>query len=418
MKILVVSQYYWPESFRVHDLVAGLRERGHTVTVLTGLPNYPTGRFSPGYGFLSIGRDTVDGVTVYRMPLIPRGYKQGWRLALNYLSFAVSACLLGPWYCRGPYDAIFVYQLSPVTVGLPALVLKRITGAPIVFWVQDLWPESLSATGAVQSKWILGLVAKMVRLIYRHCECVLVQSQGFVAHVMAMGVGAERIMYFPNWAESVYRPFKREAESFEQTEMPQGFRVMFAGNIGAAQSFDTLLGAAEHLRSRTDIHWVVLGDGHQRSWVEEEIIRRNLKGQIHLLGRFPVDAMPRYFAQANALLVLLRKDPLFAVTIPSKVQSYLACGRPIIAALEGSGAAVIRDSGAGIVCEPGDARGLAEAVCTLADMAADARERMGQQGLEYYRRHFERDMLLDRLESLLAVGAPSCGAIGKMACGS
>lgn len=402
MKLLVLSQYFWPESFRINDLVRGLKERGHDVTVLTGMPNYPTGRFFPGYGLFSPSRDTFDGVTVHRVPLISRAQGQPWRLALNYLSFAFFACVLGPFRYRQSCDAIFVYEPSPITVGLPALVFKRLKRAPILFWVQDLWPESLSATGAIRSKWILRLVAKMVRLIYRHCDRVLVQSQGFIRHVTAMGADPRHVVYFPNWAESLYRPVRADTGIPERAEMPEGFRVMFAGNIGAAQSFETLLGAAEHLRSRTDIHWVILGDGHHKPWVEEQIIGRNLKNHVHLLGWRPVESMPRYFALADALLVSLRKDPLFAITIPSKVQSYLACGRPIVAALEGTGAAVIKEAGAGVVCEPDDERGLAEAVLALADLPPRERDRMGQRARDYYDRHFERNMLLDRLESQLS----------------
>jgi colanic acid biosynthesis glycosyl transferase WcaI len=400
MKVLIVTQYFWPESFRINDLALGLKERGHEVTVLTGMPNYPSGRLFPGYTMFSPKKDTFEGIPILRVPLIPRGKGRPWRLALNYLSFAACASLLAPLRCKGSFDCIFVFEPSPVTVGLPALVLKRLMRVPIVFWVQDLWPESLPATGAVRSTWVLEMVAQLVRFIYRRCDCILVQSEGFIPHVTAMGAEPSHVMYFPNWAEFLYRPVEVGADAPERAEMPDGFRVMFAGNIGAAQSFETILDAAERLKKHRDIHWVILGDGHQKIWVEEQIARRNLKDQVHLLGQRPVDVMPRYFALADALLVSLRKDPLFAVTIPSKVQSYLACGKPILAALEGTGATVIRDAGAGVICAPDDGPGLADAVLRLYHLSPKERSLMGQKARHYYNRNFERNMLLNRLESL------------------
>jgi len=401
MRILIVSQYFWPESFRINDLALGLKERGHKVTVLTGMPNYPAGVLFQGYSMFSPTREVFKDIPVLRVPLIPRGNGKGWRLALNYLSFAVCASLIAPLRCKGTFDCIFVYEPSPVTVGLPALVLGRLKRAPILFWVQDMWPESLSATGAVTSAFLLRWVGKLVRFIYRRCAYVLVQSEGFIPHVTATGADPLRVKYFPNWAENFYRPVLASDDAPERGEMPEGFRVMFAGNIGAAQSFETLLAAAEHLRSHPDIQWIILGDGHQKRWVEDQIVRRGLKDHIHLLGHRPAESMPQYFALADALLVSLRKDPLFAVTIPSKVQSYLACGRPVIAALEGTGAAVVQAAGAGVVCEPGDSHGLAEAVLTLSRLSSQEREQMGQRARDYYERQFERSVLLDRLEAML-----------------
>jgi len=401
VKILIITQYFWPESFRINDLALGLKERGHEVTVLTGMPNYPSGCLFPGYTMFSPSKETFEGIPVLRVPLIPRSRGQRWRLALNYLSFALCASLLAPLRCRGAFDLIFVYEPSPITVGLPALVLKKLKGAPLMLWVQDLWPESLSATGAVHSEPLLRWISKLVRFIYRRCDRILVQSEGFIPSVTAQGVDPKRVEYFPNWAEALYRPIEVEADAPERAEMPDGFRVMFAGNIGAAQSFETLLAAAERLKSHGDIHWVILGDGHRKAWVDEQIATRGLKDHVHLLGRRPVEAMPRYFALADALLVLLKRDPLFAITIPSKVQSYLACGRPVIAALEGSGAAVISESGAGVVCDPGDSETLASAVMTLYRMSKTERDLMAKRARHYYETHFERRKLIDRLETML-----------------
>ena len=401
MKVLIITQYFWPESFRINDLALGLKERGHAVTVLTGMPNYPSGQLFPGYRMFSPSRETFEGMPIHRVPLIPRGSGQRWRLVLNYLSFAFFASLLAPFRCRGPFDLIFAYEPSPITVGLPAIVLKKLKRVPIMFWVQDLWPESLSATGAVRSELLLRWVAKLVCFIYRRCDCILVQSEGFIPSVVALGADPRHVAYFPNWAETFYRPVAVDADSPERKEMPAGFCVMYAGNIGAAQSFETILEAAALLRHHHDIHWVVIGDGRRRAWVEAQIVERGLKEKVHLLGLRPAEVMPRYFALADALLVTLKRAPIFALTIPSKVQSYLACAKPILAALDGEGARVVLESGVGIVCPAEDAKALAESVLRLSRMSSQERAAMGQRGRAYFEVNFEREKLLDRLESLM-----------------
>lgn len=401
MNVLIVSQYFWPENFRINDLVQGLCQRGHRVTVLTGLPNYPGGRILPSYGLFGKRREEYCGATVVRVPMLPRGNGGGLRLLSNYLSFAFSAGILGPFRCRERYDVIFVYEPSPITVGLPALVLKKLKKVPIAFWVQDLWPESLSATGAVSSPWILRQVERLVRFIYRGCDRVLVQSEAFIPSIEKLGVSRDRIAYFPNSAEDLYEPVTLPEDAPERASLPHGFRVMFAGNIGAAQDFGTILGAAERLKSYPDIHWLILGDGRMLPWVREQIEERGLGASVHLLGRYSVEAMPRYFSLADAMLVTLKKEPIFALTIPSKLQSYLACGRPIIAALDGEGARVVQEASAGVVAPAEDADGLAEAVLRMYRMDAGTREQTGLNGLWYFKAHFERAMLLDRLEGWL-----------------
>jgi len=306
--------------------------------------------------------------------------------------------LLAPLACRGEYDLIFVWESSPVTIGLPALVLKKTKSAPIMFWVQDLWPESLTATGAVKSPLVLRWVDELVRFIYRGCDRVVVQSRAFSPRVEKQGVEPRRILYFPNCAEDFYRPVDVEPDAIERKEMPDGFRILFAGNIGAAQDFGTILAAAERLKGYPEIHWVIMGDGRMRSWVEDEIRERELGRTVHLLGRRPPEAMPRYFSLVDVLLVTLRKEPIFTLTIPTKVQSYLACARPILAALEGEGARIIEEAEAGLSVAPEDPGALAEAALALYRTPETERNAMGLRGRKYSESHFERRMLLDLLE--------------------
>ena len=399
MRILLVTQYFWPENFPINDVVAGLAERGHAVTVYAGMPNYPAGRFYDGYGLSGPYRQTYKGAQVRRAPLAPRGDGGAFRLALNYFSHAFLATLLAPFLARGRFDAILVYEPSPMTIGIPGRALRALKRAPLAFWVQDLWPESLSATGAVQSRLVLRLADALIKWIYRGCDRVLVQSEAFIPSVEAHGVERSRIRYLPNSAEALYRRLEPAAE--DATELPAGFRVMYAGNIGAAQDFPTILAAAELLKHESRVQWVVFGEGRMRAWVEDEVRRRGLGETFHLLGSRPPQRMPRYFAHAGALLATLRREPIFAYTIPSKIQAYIACGRPVIAALEGEGARIIRAAGAGWVVPPEDPEALAGAVLAASRAAKPELDAMGSRGEAWFSSHFEREKLLSRLEDFL-----------------
>ena len=324
---------------------------------------------------------------------MPRGNSSRIRLALNYFSFALSAIIIAPFCCRGKFDLIFVCQLSPVTVGLPALLLKKIKRIPIIFWVLDLWPESLAATGAIRSTVILKMVDALVRFIYRGCDKIIVSSRGFITSVAAKLENPACLGYFPNWQETEY------SNSVTITEfLPKGFLVVFAGNIGAAQDFETILSAAGKLKEYHDIQWVILGDGSRLNWVKEQVEIRKLSTLFHLKGRYPSEAMPAFFAQADLMLVTLKRDPAFSLTVPGKIQSYMACGRPIVAALDGEGGQLITESGAGLSVPAEDVDGLADAVLTMYQMPKKQREEMGKRGKIFCEENFEREKLMDRLE--------------------
>jgi colanic acid biosynthesis glycosyl transferase WcaI len=401
MNILIVSHYFWPENFYINNLARGLHDRGHQVTVLAGIPNYPGGKFYPGYGVWRRVVEDYHGIKVFHVPLMPRGDGSKVRLFLNYLTYVLSGCLLGPLWCREPIDLILVFENSPVSVGLPALFLKKIRRIPVLFWVQDLWPESLSATGGVRSEMLLNLVGRLVRLIYRGSDLILAQSRAFFPSIRKYGGEAEKIVYFPNSADEFYQPVTVEAGAPERALLPRGFRVMFAGNIGAAQDFETIMAAMARLQEHPEIHLVVVGDGRMRPWAEGLAREQGLNGNVHFIGRHPPEAMPRFFALADALLVTLRKESIFALTIPSKVQAYLACGRPVIAALDGEGARVVQEAGAGLTGPAGDAEVLAVNILTMYRQSKSQRRDMGLRGRAYFEAHFEREMLLDRLEAMM-----------------
>lgn len=400
MRILVVSQYFWPENFRINELVAELARRGHAVRVLTGKPNYPDADVFPDYRADPGKFDDFEGVPVSRVPMLSRG-RGGVRLALNYLSFALSACLFGPWRLRGQsFDVIFVFEPSPVTVGLPALLLRRLKKAPIAFWVLDQWPETLLAVGAVRSRVLLESVGWIVSFIYRRCDLLLAQSRSAMPQIRRYAGARPRVVYFPNWSETAPNP-EEVCAAPEVPPQPGSFTVLFAGNIGDAQDFPAILGAMERLKDRADIRWVIVGDGRRAEWLRDEVRRRGLSARVALLGRFPLARMPSFYKCADALLVSLRSESIFAMTVPGKVQSYLAAGRPLLAMLDGEGAELVDRAQAGLVCSAGDQDGLASIVVRMADMPEAERASMASRARQLSQTEFDRTYLFGRLEQWL-----------------
>ena len=400
MNVLIVSQYFWPENFKINDLTQELVQRGHIVTVLTGIPNYPDGTVFDAYSKNPKKFNLFCGATVLRIPMLARSHG-AWRLFLNYLSFAVGACIWGPWKLRGrSIDVIFVYEPSPVSVGLPAIMFGRIKRAPVVFWALDLWPDTLAALGVVRSPQVLGWIGLLVSFIYNRCALVLGQSRSFLRGIANYCEDTRKIRYFPSWAEDVFGLSFPEPAS--EVPVRDGiFNVLFAGNLGEAQDLPAVLDAAQLLKHETSIRWLIVGDGRRATWVSSEIERRGLQNNFLLLGRFALERMPSFYAHAHALLVSLKKDPVFSMTIPSKVQSYLMAGVPIVGMLDGEGSMVITEANAGLVCAAGDAGGLASAVLRLSQMSVEDRRALGVNGQTFAQKEFGRSLLISRLEGLL-----------------
>ena len=395
MRVLVVSQYFWPEGFRINEVSKTLVEKGLYVDVLTGKPNYPEGKIFEGYRVGGFQRQQYCGANISRVPLFPRGKTSRLRLAFNYLSFIFSGLIFGPWLKRGRnYDVIFVYGLSPILQALPALFLGWLKRAPVVIWVQDLWPESLSATGYVSNRCVLWAVEQLVRFIYRHADLLLVQSNAFVEPVSALA-STTPVRYYPNSVDMSFA-VSTTGSSTKVKGLEHGFSVMFAGNIGAAQGVGVIVDAATLLREYEDIHFVVLGDGSSREWMLQTMAARDLKN-LHLPGRFPVETMPGFMNKASALLVTLADRPIFAATVPNKVQAYLAAGKPIIASMPGEGARLVKEAGAGLSVEAENSKELAEAVLKLYRMSEVERNKMGENGRSYFYKQFEHDQLVNQL---------------------
>lgn len=397
MRILILSQHFWPESFRINEMAHSLRETGCEVEVLTGQPNYPDGAVFPGYRAFSMGCEEFDGIPVHRVPLMPRGRSGALRLFGNYLTFIASASLLGPWALRArPYDVIFVYGTSPILQAIAALVLRLFKRCPVAIWVQDLWPQSLRVTGYVRSPLLLSIVAAVVSWIYRRSDLLLVQSHGFVASVKSMA-GRTPVEVFPNPGESAFQQGQRIAPALT---LASGFNVVFAGNLGTVQALDTVIAAAALLRDEPQVRFVLIGSGSRGEALQVEVLRLGL-ANVQFVGRFPPEAMPGLLHQGSALLVSLNRDDILAQTIPSKVQAYLAAGRPVIASLDGEGARVVKEAGAGIACPAEDAVALADAVRQLLHSPPELLQQMGQSGRAYYEAHFDPAVLAHKLTQRL-----------------
>ena len=390
MKVLLLSQHFWPESFRINEVAQSLVEQGCEVTVLTGKPNYPDGDIFPGYQVAGVQRERHEGYEIVRVPLMPRGRGGARRLVLNYLSFLAAASVLGPWALRGRrFDAIFVYGTSPILQAIAAIVLKWIKRAALVVWVQDLWPDSLEITGFVRNRRLLAAVAVVVRWIYRRSDLLLVQSPAFVAPVQAMA-GPTPVAVHENPADRA-----SASAAFAPTALrldPAAFNIVFAGNLGTVQSLDCVLDAAECLGAHSGVRWVLVGSGARDAWLAEQVKARGLT-QVVLAGRLPPEQMPAVFEQADALLVSLTGGPALSRTVPSKIQAYLAAGRPILASMDGEGARVVQAAGAGLACAAEDAAALAAAAQALRDLPPEARQRMGEAGRRYYAEHYDPDRL-------------------------
>ncbi len=396
MKALIISQHFWPEEFLINNVATSLQETGVEVTVLTGQPNYPSGKILPPYKWWNISREShPEGFEVCRVPLVPRGRASGIQLVINYLSFMLFSSLIGPWQLRNTkFDVIFVYGTSPIFQALGGIVLKYLKKAPLIIWVQDLWPESLEITGFVRNKTILAFVGFFVTRIYKRADLLLVQSRAFVDSVRAKSCGTP-VAYHPNPGEP-----ESAAPAPGGYGLKPGFNIVFAGNLGKAQALETILEAAVILRRHDDIRFVLVGSGSQLEWLRAKVAERGVN--IELPGRFERREMGGILRQASALLVSLAKNPAVEKTVPSKVQAYLAAGRAVIASLDGEGGRVIEQARAGIVCPAEDADALARGVLDLYKLSGEERSRLGQNGREFYLKNFEPGKLAQDLKQFFA----------------
>lgn len=386
MKVLVWTQYFWPENFHINEVVAELASQGAEVTVLTGKPNYPEGRIFAGYRSTGCQTEDYKGAKVIRLPLYPRGNNSAKGLMLNYLSFILSGYLLAPWVLRGlKFDVVFVYAPSPLLQALPAIYVSWLKRARLALWVQDIWPESLKATGFINNGKVLKSIEYVVRYIYRYSDSILIQSEGFRDSVQRLCRNWSKIRFFPN---SALEPVTTKTpDNFNVSRLSGHFSVVFAGNIGVAQSCQTIVEAAKILQEYSDIRFFLVGSGSMEATIAEKIRDEKLDN-VELTGRVSSEEITSVYAASSVLLLTLRDDPIFAQTIPSKFQSYLAAGKPIIASCNGQTALILAEADAGLSCTAQDPQALADAVLALYGTDQQRLAEMGQRGREFFLNHF------------------------------
>jgi glycosyltransferase involved in cell wall biosynthesis len=399
VRILICSQHFWPENFHINEVATLLAKRGHHIEVLTAKPNYPNGVIYDGYSQWGIQNESWNGITLHRVPIFPRGNSGALRLSLNYLSFVFFAFVFSiNIFRKKRFDLIFVYGVSPIIQVLPASFLGWIKRVPVVLWIQDLWPESVFATGYVRSKPLLVLISFLVKLCYEVSDLILVQSRGFISEVKKIAPN-KKIRYYPN---SVSDEFLNPAPSskFQLESLSSGFSILFAGNIGQAQSIDTIAAAAKKLEHFRDIRFVILGSGSKLPWLKNEIKTKNINN-IYIEGSYPIEAMPHLMRQASVLLASLSDQHIFSLTVPNKIQAYLASGRPIIASMNGEGARIVIEANAGFSSPAENSDALVSAIIKMYELSQLQRDQLGRNGQLYFNENFDEHMLMLRLEKYL-----------------
>jgi len=391
MRILFLTQWFQPESFfKGLPFAKALKEKGHDVEVLTGFPNYPGGKVYPGYRIWPYQREVMDGIKVHRVPLYPSHDKSAFRRIVNYISFSLSAFLLGPWLVKKP-DVIYVYNL--VTLGLPAFFLRLIYGSKVIIDIQDLWPESVASSGMLGSKNVLSVLNGICNWVYRKSDQLVVLSPGFKNHLINRGIQPEKIKVIYNWCNE--KDMQRIPSSSNVRKGPNTvnkFVVLFAGSMGVLQGLDVLLKCAVICRAKMpDVQFVLIGDGADRQRLVQMAVEMKLDN-VDFLPHRSIETMGEIYAMADVLIVHLKDIPLFRITIPSKTQAYLYMGKPIIMAVRGDAAGLVERAGAGILCEPDNPTAMEDAIKRLRDAGVKERSKMGDAGHSYYMQElsFER----------------------------
>jgi len=396
--ILVIAQYFYPEQFRINDICTEWVKRGYKVTVITGIPNYPQGKYYKGYGLFKKREETYNGVNIIRIPLIPRG-KNSIMLALNYLSFVVSG-LFWKIFTRIKADYVFVFEVSPMTQALPGVWYAKKRKIPCYLYVQDLWPENIEIVTGITNKNIIGAIGKMVDYIYVNCSKIFTTSNSFVKSIAERGVPIEKIEYWPQYAEDFYKPL----EKTRVQEIPNDdvFNIVFAGNIGNAQGLDILPKVARLLKEKElkkNIRFNIIGDGRYKEVLVGLVNTSNVSDMFNFIEKQPAIRIPEFMASNNAAFLCLTESPLFAMTIPAKLQSYMACGIPIIASADGEADSIISEANAGICSPAGDAQRLSEIIIELSNKSQEQLNQLGANARKYYNDNFNKYELLNRMDS-------------------
>lgn len=394
--ILVISQYFYPEQFRINDITAEWVKRGYNVTVLTGIPNYPKGTYFSGYGLFKHNKDVYKGVQIKRLPLIPRGNKT-IMLVLNYFSFVISGYIWNI-FTKISADMVFIYEVSPMTQALPGIWYARKRKIPCFLYVQDLWPENVEIITGIKNKAIIKCIGNMVDYIYAHCTKIFASSKSFVQSIANRGVPIEKIEYWPQYAEDFYTPIEKIDGKINNHN---SFKIIYTGNIGQAQGLEILPKAASLLKEKITnrkICFDIIGDGRYKDALIAQVRSNNVEEMFTFIPSQPPTKIPEFLATGDAAFLSLSDHPIFSMTIPAKLQSYLACGIPIIASVNGESQQIIKDAKAGVSVSSGDVDGLVDKIIELLDMSPEQIVQIGKNARSYYTTNFSKEELLKKMD--------------------
>ncbi len=380
-RLLILTQLFDPEpTFKGILFAKELKNMGYSVEVLTGFPNYPGGKIYPGFKLKLFDQQIIRGIKVTRVPLYPSHSKSKVGRVLNYLSFFISSMIYGVFFAKRP-DIIYVYH-PPLTAALSGLIIKKLRRSPLVLDIQDLWPDTLHATNMISNKTIIKIIDKFCNLIYRNTDHIVVLSNGFKNCLIQRQVPSKKIDVIHNWAdEKSLRSYKSD-NYFEK--FSESFNVLFAGNIGKAQGLDVILDAAKICKNKeVKVNFFIIGDGLVLADLKKRKLKENIDN-LFFLSSVPMNEIGRILYSADALLVHLKKDPLFKITIPSKIQAYMSVGKPIICGIDGDANNLIKDADCGVVFEPENSTELFNRVNNLANMNPVRLVEMGKNGAFFY----------------------------------
>lgn len=397
--ILVISQYFYPENFRINDICKEWVKRGYEVTVVTGIPNYPQGKFYKGYGWFRKSKECYEGINIIRIPIISRG-KGSIRLAMNYFSYVFSG-FFWKLFTRVKADKVFIFEVSPMTQALVGIWYAKKRKIPCYIYVQDLWPENVEIVTGIHNKHIIGAIDKMVNYIYKNCKKILATSPSFVKRIeereSAWNGEASKVIYWPQYAEEFYRP----VEKIELSDMPQNekIKIVFTGNIGYAQGLDILPKVAEVLkRDKVECQFIIIGDGRYREEFEKEIEQREVSDMFALLGRKNPEEIPYYLAWCDVAFLSFADNSLFEMTIPAKLQSYMACGMPILAVAGGETKRIIEEAECGWCCDLGDVKEVATTIMELVQNENNVMSINARAAIHYFNENFDKNTLINQID--------------------
>ena len=401
MRILLVTQYFYPENFKSNDIAFEMVKRGHKVDALVGIPNYPQGKYFKDYGIFKKRKENINGVKVYRSFQFSRGKGGGLRLMINYFSYVLSASLrVCFFFAFKKYDCIIVHEPSPIVQAYPALLLKKLKGIPVYLWVLDIWPDAVKSGGGVKNKKLLNVVNKMVIDIYKGCDKILISSRRFKDSILSKGDFESKIVYFPNWSNDMKVTSKKTDNPIPH--LPDGFKIMLAGNLGKSQNLEAVMETILKLRTIQNLKWIFVGDGTKKRWLDDFIEEKELNNIVYALGRYPADMMPDFFKKADALLLTLKSGfPHLKMVVPARLQSYMSAGKPILGMIDGGAADIILESNCGFTVPAGDSKELARIIKQKVLNDLESWSNMGKNGRKYYNKNFTKEICINNLEKIL-----------------